>query len=82
MAMGLLGGLSGMGMCVACNSHSCHHMQQQMSVQQMKHYYDALRNMGSGSVLVSNGSSNHVVQEAIPKKDTRRNKILLLRRPL
>lgn len=89
MAMGLLGGLSGMSsnMCFACNSHNCHHIQQQMGAQQMSQYYDALRNVGNGSILVSNGSTSSIavgsstaisVSSSAPKHSNK--KLLLLRR--
>jgi hypothetical protein len=66
--------------CHACNSKSCWHITQGMAQQQMSHYNDALRHLGNSSVLVSNGSSNPVVQEAIQPKDIRNKKLLLLRR--
>ena len=98
MAMDLLGGLLGQGglgmsnsYCHMCASHYCIHTMQGMADQQkhMSHYIDALRYMGNGSILVSNGSTSTTATGntnsiSVPSIETKKpnKKLLLLRRAI
>ncbi len=84
MAMGLLGGLYGMGMCMLCNSHSCHHLMQGQQQSINSQYENYLRQQ-MGIQQFSSQQQQHTrsfdIAEAVDKhKEDKKRKLLLLLR--
>lgn len=87
MAMGLLGGLSGMSHCHQCNSSYCHHVMQGMAAQQqmgMSQYHDYISQQMRAAQMQQQASkldilAGSVSESEVKKTDIKKKLLLLLR---